>query len=501
VFCRSRPEIEVQAVRTLGVTLLCVCIALAGCSSTRNKRSDTARASDTNTPFMGTPTTPSSPASSGSSETKAPLVSSGPSKPGVLAGQVLDEFNRRRPGAIVQVVDLDAPRDSGAPISVKTDKEGYFDVGGLEGGHSYRLAASVREGARILTGTQRAVPPNVRVAIYLTGERPATETPADKADKAPGPAASLGSPIKGPDSTKPPPGEGSRVASGGPPPPDGRDGSLISGGVTTPLPPSDAGRAAGAGSTPGLPPPVSTNDPSLIADKGNKDVQDGFTRGVPAAIEGPGRDHVPEKPKTPPYTPPPPPETGTTTPLPASTAPSAVLPLQGIVDPVPEAAAPRVPSCVMNGTRLDNFALYDFDGKVWEYRRERKSKLVLLDFWFSNCGPCRLAIPHLVDLQKKYGAFGLQVVGIAYEDGSLADKQKAVRPVKGRSGINYPLLFGEMETCPVLRQFNPGKRFPTLVLLDSSGTIVYRTSEQGLTAQAAYDMEMEIRRQLGLPLR
>jgi thiol-disulfide isomerase/thioredoxin len=412
----------------------------------------------------------------------ANLASSGPNAgkaSGMLAGRVLDEYSRSRAGAIVQVIDLDAPRENAAPLKVLANKDGYFDIDGLQGGHSYRLVASVKDGNRILTGTTRTVAPNPRVAIFLNDERPLTpataSTPAPASapvDKTPaasgGPGASIGTPIKTP----------------GP-------------GVTTPVPSADSGAAA-----PGLPPPVSTGDPSLIADKGNKDAQDGFSHGVPANIEGPGREPREKPPAN--YTPPPPPEahgsqSGTTTPLPPSAAPSAAPPSPSAAAPAAEPAR-QVPFCLKTGNKVTNFALYDSDGNVWDLNKQRKGRVVLLDFWFSDCGPCRRAIPHLVELQEKYRDWGLLVVGIARESGTLEDKQKAVRPVQVRYGINYPLLLtgGGSGACPVLTSFAV-QEYPTLALLDRSGQIVFRTKKgQGLDPQAAYDLEMEIRRQLGL---
>jgi thiol-disulfide isomerase/thioredoxin len=486
VFSKTRPEIEVQAVRSLpGVIFIAVCLTQAGCNSTGRKgAADTARAPAPNTPFMGSPSPAAVPPAAAADARPAPsdpgaatnLASGGPAankSGGVLAGRVLDEYNRLKPGAIIQVIDLDAPRDDAAPLKVLANKEGYFDIDGLQGGHNYRLVASIKDGNRILTGTTRVVAPNVRVAIFLNDERPinaaATSTPpsapVDTAPAGPsGAGASIGTPIKTP----------------GP-------------GVTTPLPSAEGGPAA-----PGLPPPVSTGDPTLIADKG---VKDGFSRGVPANIEGPGREPREKLPSS--DTPPPPPESqgsesGTTTPLPSTAAPSAA-------PPSPSASAPaeltrRVPFCSKSGNKVDNFALYDSDGNIWDLNKERKNKVVLVDFWFSNCAPCRQAIPHLVELQQKYGAWGLQIVGIARESGGLEDKQRAVRAVKARYAINYPLLLagGGTGPCPVLTSFAV-RTYPTMVLLDRSGQIVFRTkADQGFDAQAAYDLEMEIRRQLGM---
>jgi thiol-disulfide isomerase/thioredoxin len=153
--------------------------------------------------------------------------------------------------------------------------------------------------------------------------------------------------------------------------------------------------------------------------------------------------------------------------------------------------------CVRVGQKLDNFALYNLNGQPWEFRRDRGGRLVLLDFWYSTCGPCLQAIPQLVDLQRKYGSYGLEVIGIAYEKGPTPTQVQKVRQVRGRYGINYTTLLGGggPDPCPVRTQLEVA-RFPTLVLLDETGQIVWRN--EGLSERAHYDLEMEIRRRLGI---
>lgn len=45
-----------------------------------------------------------------------------------------------------------------------------------------------------------------------------------------------------------------------------------------------------------------------------------------------------------------------------------------------------------------------------------KGKVVILDFWATWCGPCRQAMPHLVEMQQKYRDQGLVVVAVSDED-------------------------------------------------------------------------------------
>jgi peroxiredoxin len=66
-----------------------------------------------------------------------------------------------------------------------------------------------------------------------------------------------------------------------------------------------------------------------------------------------------------------------------------------------------------------------------------RGNVVLLDFWATWCDPCREETPHFVDLQNKYGARGLQVIGV-----SMDDSPEPVRDFYKRFQMNYPVVMG-----------------------------------------------------------
>src|SRR5215217_3332534 len=51
------------------------------------------------------------------------------------------------------------------------------------------------------------------------------------------------------------------------------------------------------------------------------------------------------------------------------------------------------------------------DGNVQKVK-DLKGKVVILDFWATYCRPCIEEIPHLMELQAKYGSDNLAVIGL-----------------------------------------------------------------------------------------
>jgi thiol-disulfide isomerase/thioredoxin len=125
------------------------------------------------------------------------------------------------------------------------------------------------------------------------------------------------------------------------------------------------------------------------------------------------------------------------------------------------------------GGRLYNLALKDLNGDPWEWRTNRRGKLVLIDFWFVDCPHCRTAIPHLKQLQAQYGPYGLEVVGIACEKaGTVQEQALRVARLCQIQQTNYRLLLASGEANPVPVQFGV-RVYPTLFLLDEDGKILW----------------------------
>jgi len=133
------------------------------------------------------------------------------------------------------------------------------------------------------------------------------------------------------------------------------------------------------------------------------------------------------------------------------------------------------------------FAVKSIDGNTVNLAAAR-GKVVLLNFWATWCGPCRMEVPDLVELQRKYQD-RLQVIGLVIDD---ADEE-AIRRFAKRYSINYPVA---MATDDMRIQFGGVPALPTSFIIDAQGRVVQK--HIGLRDPELY--EMEVRALLGLPI-
>ena len=119
------------------------------------------------------------------------------------------------------------------------------------------------------------------------------------------------------------------------------------------------------------------------------------------------------------------------------------------------------------GTMID-FTLPEVDGRKHSLS-EWRGKVIVLNFWATWCPPCREEIPLLIDLQKKHGADGLQVIGLAL------DNKTAVMLFRQSNGMNYPILMGGDDGFELVARYgNSMGALPFTVIIDRTGTIAVR---------------------------
>lgn len=125
------------------------------------------------------------------------------------------------------------------------------------------------------------------------------------------------------------------------------------------------------------------------------------------------------------------------------------------------------------------FTLSDFDGKTVSSSDKRfEGKVLLVDLWATWCPPCRLAVPFMTDLDSRYRDKGLEIVGIAFEEGeTLEDRGKSAKKFADDKKIRYTLLDGGGSTEDRIHVAVPAitkpEDIPTMVLIGRDGKIKY----------------------------
>ena len=141
---------------------------------------------------------------------------------------------------------------------------------------------------------------------------------------------------------------------------------------------------------------------------------------------------------------------------------------------VHEMFAPRAPEApdpdieARGSAHRPDFQFVDQDG---EHRRMAHwdGALVVVNFWATWCPPCLEEVPVFVSLQSRYGARGVQFVGLALDD------FEAVRDYARRVGLNYPTAAGDAPVLDLMQRFgNASQVLPFTALVSSGGEVVDR---------------------------
>jgi thiol-disulfide isomerase/thioredoxin len=90
------------------------------------------------------------------------------------------------------------------------------------------------------------------------------------------------------------------------------------------------------------------------------------------------------------------------------------------------------------GKQAPDFELETLDGRKMKLS-DFRGKAVLLNFWATWCGPCKIEMPWLIEFQKQYQAQGFEIVGVAMEDTSKADIAAFVKEM----GVTYTVMKGK----------------------------------------------------------
>ena len=110
-----------------------------------------------------------------------------------------------------------------------------------------------------------------------------------------------------------------------------------------------------------------------------------------------------------------------------------------------------------------DFALKDADGKT-VHLSDYKGKVVILDFFATWCGPCKIEIPWFVEMERKNKDRGFSVLGVSMDD----EGWEVVKPFLSDLGVNYRVVIGNDATAS---QYGGVDALPTTFIIDKEGRI------------------------------
>jgi len=128
-----------------------------------------------------------------------------------------------------------------------------------------------------------------------------------------------------------------------------------------------------------------------------------------------------------------------------------------------------------------DFALKDADGRTVRLS-DYRGKVVLLNFWATWCGPCKLEIPWFVEFEKQLKDKGFAVLGVSLDEGGW----DVVKPYLERARVNYRVLMGNDD---VANLYGGVESLPTTFLIDRQGRIA--SVHVGLVSKADYENDIK----------
>jgi thiol-disulfide isomerase/thioredoxin len=170
-------------------------------------------------------------------------------------------------------------------------------------------------------------------------------------------------------------------------------------------------------------------------------------------------------------------------------------------DLVPSSSPSSSPDAMLTSSPLlgkpaPEFRLEDLNGNKVSLAAYR-GKAVMINFWATWCGPCKIETPWLVELRNQYAARGFEILGISAEADELADNDKegwakdraAIASFVRQEHMQYPVL---INGDSISSAYGGLEAMPTSFFVDRAGKIV--AVQLGITSKD--DMAAKIEKAL-----
>jgi peroxiredoxin len=139
----------------------------------------------------------------------------------------------------------------------------------------------------------------------------------------------------------------------------------------------------------------------------------------------------------------------------------------------------------LTGRPAPGFTLVDLSGKKVSLA-DYKGHAVVLNFWATWCGPCKLEMPWFEEMYGKYKPQGVVILGLSQDDGmDAADIAKSAKKI----GVTYPILQPDEK---VSKAYQLADYLPETYYLDKNGVVV----EQTVGAHSKDELEADIQKSI-----
>jgi peroxiredoxin len=141
-----------------------------------------------------------------------------------------------------------------------------------------------------------------------------------------------------------------------------------------------------------------------------------------------------------------------------------LLPLRVLALAALTAAGAMASAAVTPSAGAPDFTLPSIDGPNLRLQ-EQRGRVVMINFWATWCGPCRVEMPHLSRLYEKYRGSGFTVLAVNIDE----DPHKAAGLAK-QLGMRFPVL---LDTEKKVSRLYDLSTMPSTVLVDRDGRVRY----------------------------
>jgi thiol-disulfide isomerase/thioredoxin len=140
----------------------------------------------------------------------------------------------------------------------------------------------------------------------------------------------------------------------------------------------------------------------------------------------------------------------------------------------------------MLGKVAPQFTLVDLSGKKVTLA-QFKGHPIVMNFWATYCGPCRVEMPWFQQLQSKYQAQGLVVLGLDQDEGMAT---KEIADAAKKVGVSYPILLPDDK---VAAAYQLGDYLPETLYIGKNGKVV----DQTVGTHSKDELEADIQKAIG----